>query len=75
MVEITQEEFERLKGFETKVTELEGKLSEEITKHNETKEKFGTLKDDYIAICKGQRGSNDNNTDDFDAICARKFGK
>ena len=36
MVEITQEEFERLKGFETKVTELEGKLSEEITKHNET---------------------------------------
>ena len=74
MVEITQEEFERLKSFETKATELQAKYDEEVANHNTTKEKLGNLKDDYIAICKGQRNGGDNNTDDFDAICQRKFG-
>lgn len=75
MVEITQEEFERLKGFESNYNELQAKYNEEVANHNETKNQLGTLKDDYIAICKGQLKGNEQSTDDFDSICKEKFGK
>ena len=75
MVEITQEEFERLKGFEEQYNSLQAKYEEEVAKHNETKNQLGTLKDDYIAICKGQHKGSEQSTDDFDSICNEKFGK
>lgn len=73
MVEITQEEFERLTGIEKKYNELVPKHEELTTKHEELTTKHNELKDDYISICKGQRGTENNNADEFDAVCNEKF--
>lgn len=69
MVEIEQEELERLKGFEVKYNELS-------LKHEELQSMHNTLKDDYIELSKGQRDNENNKqTDSFDQICAERFGK
>lgn len=75
MVELTQEEFESLKAKAEGYDALQAKYNEEVENHGKTKEQLGNLKDDYIAICKGQRSGEGNNTDDFDAICKEKYGK
>ena len=67
MVEIEQEEFERLKSFE----ELYNQLNE---KHTKLEGEHNTLKDDYIALSRGQQ-QGANNKDDFDTLCQEKFNK
>lgn len=74
MVEITQEEFERLTNIEKEHNTLLETHNNLVAEHEELKGKHNTLKDDYIAICKGQHKGNDN-TDDFDNYCSKKFGK
>lgn len=69
MVEIEQEEFERLKGIETAYGELQAT-------HQDLNERHNKLKDDYIEVCKSQRQtSGSGNTDDFSQFCKDKFGK
>lgn len=70
MVEIEQEELERLKGFEEQYNTLK-------QEHDELNNKHAKLKDDYIELSKGQQLKSDNkgNTDPFDEICKEKFGK
>lgn len=68
MVEIEQEELERLKEVETKYNALNEEHSALQTAH-------ATLKDDYIEICKSQRQFSDNKGDEFDEYCKSKFVK
>lgn len=68
MVEVEQEELERLKGFESKYAELEKEHADLKTRHD-------TLKDDYISLSKGQQGKEEDNKDDFTAYCEKKFKK
>ena len=69
MVELEQEEFERLKNFETMYNELKPQHDELVNKHN-------TLKDDYITLSKGQQPNGDSNKqDEFDALCSTRFKK
>lgn len=68
MVEVEQEEFERLKGLESKYAELEKEHADLKTRHD-------TLKDDYISLSKGQQGKVEDNKDDFTDYCEAKFKK
>lgn len=69
MVEIEQEELERLKGIETNYNEL-------VEKHTKLEKDHSTLKDEYIEMSRGQRGvSGTNKTDEFTDYCKNKFGK
>ena len=68
MVEIEQEELERLKGIENAHNAL-------VQEHENLKAQHNTLKDDYIAMSKGQHGKANNDTDLFDDFCSKKFGK
>lgn len=69
MVEIEQEELERLKGIETAYGDLKAKHDELTGKHDK-------LKDDYIAVCNSrQQPQNRSNTDEFTQFCVSKFGK
>lgn len=68
MVEIEQEELERLRAIEEQHNTL-------LAEHEQLKQSNSTLKDDYIALCKGQQQKAVNKTDDFDVLCKEKFGK
>ena len=68
MVEIEQKELERLKGIETAHNTLK-------QEHEDLKARHNTLKDDYIELSKGQHDKSNNDTDPFDELCAKKFGK
>lgn len=76
MVEIEQEELERLRGIEAKYTELETSHNALQAEHDTLKNTHNTLKDDYIALSKGQLLNKDNKqkSDLFDEYCANKFG-
>ena len=69
MVEIEQEELERLRNIEKEHTTLK-------EQHNTLKNEHNTLKDDYIALSKGQRDKGGvDKTDTFDEYCKQRFGK
>lgn len=68
MVEIEQEEIERLRAVEESHNLL-------LAEHEKLKNAHTTLQSDYIELSKGQRDNQDNKVDDFDAFCAKKFGK
>ena len=68
MVEIEQEELERLKDIENKYNTLLPEHEELVGKHN-------SLKDDYISLSKGQQTNGGNKQDDFDEYCSNKFKK
>ena len=75
MVEIEQEEIERLKAIETEHKQLVEDHKNLKIEHDKLSGEHNTLKNDYIALSKGQQDKVDNKTDDFDTICAKKFGK
>ena len=75
MVEIEQEEYERLIAVDKAHKELSENHAKLVKEHEELKVNNGQLKDDYIKLCKGQQQGLDNKPDDFDALCAKKFGK
>ena len=68
MVEIEQEELERLKAIEEQHSTL-------VQEHETLKNAHSQLKDDYISLSKGQQHKEYNKEDDFDAYCKSKFGK
>lgn len=69
MVEIEQEELERLKGIEKEHLTLK-------EAHDKLTAEHSTLKDDYITLFKkGQQGKVDNNVDLFDEACKQRYGK
>lgn len=70
MVEIEQEEIERLRAIETAHNVL-------LEEHEKLKGAHSTLQSDYIELSKGQRGNQDNKSqvDEFDAFCKQKFGR
>lgn len=69
MVEIEQEELERLKEIETKYGELQNAHADLNDRHNK-------LKDDYIELSKGQQqGSDNKEVDEFEELCKSKFKK
>ena len=68
MVEIEQEELDRLRSIETAHTQLQQEHADLQARHN-------TLKDDYIGLSKGQRENSNNKTDTFDDICKQRYGK
>lgn len=68
MVEIEQEELDRLRNIETAHAQLQQEHADLQARHN-------TLKDDYIGLSKGQRENSNNKTDTFDDICKQRYGK
>lgn len=67
MEELTQEEIATLREKASKYDEL-------LPQHEKLVEDNNALKDDYIKLCKGQQQSNEE-VDDFDVLCSKKFGK
>lgn len=68
MVEIEQEELDRLRNIENDYNNL-------TSAHNKLQEAHNTLKDDYISLCQGRGQSDSNKENDFDKICSEKFDK
>lgn len=68
MVEIEQEELDSLR-------QRAGLYDELSAQHEELKNAHNTLKDDYIALCKGKQATEQQQVDDFDRLCAERFKK
>lgn len=68
MVEVEEVELERLRGIETQHTTL-------LEEHEKLKGEHSTLKDDYIALAKGQQAKTNNTVDEFDEYCKQRYGK
>ena len=76
MVEIEQAELESLREKAGKYDSLNEEHTKLTEKHNNLLNSHDKLKDDYIALCKGQRsGEQEKPVDDFDKICQEKFDK
>lgn len=68
MVEVEQEEIERLRAIETSYTEL-------TEKHSKLEKDHATLKDEYIELSRHAVSKPKTETSEFDAFCKNKFGK
>lgn len=75
MAEIEQEELERLREFETKYNQLNDEHEKLKGVHDKLKGEHETLKNDYVSLSNGQLDKGSNTADDFDILCAKKFGK
>lgn len=74
MVEIEQEELERLRETETRYNSLLEEHNTLRSEHETLSKSHSELKDDYIKLCKGQVQSPPQE-DDFDALCSKKFDR